>query len=167
MSFQYGVTKSGGQPARHGDSSPAWGGRKPVILVVEDHEDSRFMLRTALTYAGYAVIEAAAANDVVKLTTEAQPDLILMDNHLGDADGATLTRAIRAIDHGRSPIVFLSGDGRLEARTNALAAGADAYFLKPISLDDLEVIVAQQLNGQRATMTGGEVVARIDSRKEN
>lgn len=70
--------------------------RKPVILVVEDYEDSRAMLVVFLQMKGYDVIEAADARHITELARTALPDLILLDLHLPVVDGWQATASLKA-----------------------------------------------------------------------
>jgi two-component system, cell cycle response regulator DivK len=104
------------------------------ILVVEDTEDNRKIIRDLLTSVGYELIEAVDGAEGVGLAQSEQPDLILMDIQLPVIDGYEATRRIRAIPElAAVPIIAvtsyaLSGD---EAKTRA--AGCDGYVAKPFS----------------------------------
>src|ERR1700716_1134822 len=82
---------------------------KQLFLLVEDFEDSRFMMRRLLEMAGYKVIEASDGEQAVELAIREQPDLILMDLSLPKLDGLAATRRIRqhkAVEN--TPIVAIS-----------------------------------------------------------
>ena len=104
------------------------------ILVVEDTEDNRQILRDLLGMAGYDMVEANDGAEGVAKATEHRPDLILMDIQMPVMDGYEATRRIKADpDLRRIPVVAvtsyaLSGD---EEKTRA--AGCDAYIAKPFS----------------------------------
>ena len=104
------------------------------ILVVEDTEDNRQILRDLLGMAGYDMVEANDGAEGVAKATEHKPDLILMDIQMPVMDGYEATRRIKANPDLKSiPIVAvtsyaLSGD---EEKTRA--AGCDAYIAKPYS----------------------------------
>jgi len=104
------------------------------ILIVEDTEDNRRIVRDLLTSVGYELIEAVDGSEGVALAQSERPDLILMDIQLPGIDGYEATRRIRAIpDLAKVPIIAvtsyaLSGD---EAKTRA--AGCDGYVAKPFS----------------------------------
>ena len=107
---------------------------KQRILVVEDTEDNRQIIRDLLTSAGYELIEAIDGVEGVATAEREQPDLILMDIQLPVIDGYEATRRIRAIPAlAKVPIIAvtsyaLSGD---EAKTRE--AGCDGYVAKPFS----------------------------------
>jgi two-component system cell cycle response regulator DivK len=104
------------------------------VLVVEDTEDNRQIIRDLLTSAGYEMIEAVNGEEGVAMAAEHRPDLILMDIQLPVLDGYEATRRIKtnpALRH--IPIIAvtsyaLSGD---EEKTRE--AGCDAYVAKPFS----------------------------------
>ena len=104
------------------------------ILVIEDTEDNRQIIRDLLSSVGYELIEAMDGVSGVALAQKERPDLILMDIQLPEIDGYEATRRIRAIPElARVPIVAvtsyaLSGD---EAKTRE--AGCDGYVAKPFS----------------------------------
>ena len=107
---------------------------KKRILVVEDTEDNRRIIRDLLTSFDYELIEAADGAEGVALAQSEHPDLILMDIQLPVLDGYEATRRIRAIPHlAQVPIIAvtsyaLSGD---EVKTRE--AGCDGYVAKPFS----------------------------------
>jgi len=104
------------------------------ILVIEDTEDNRQIIRDLLTSVGYELIEATDGAEGVAIAHSQRPDLILMDIQLPVIDGYEATRRIRAIPElAKVPIIAvtsyaLSGD---EAKTRA--AGCDGYVAKPFS----------------------------------
>lgn len=111
---------------------------KKLFLLVEDFEDSRFMMRRLLEMAGYTVIEASDGEQAVALAILEQPAVILMDLSLPKLDGLAATRQIRQHkDVGNTPIVAISAHDSPESRTEALAAGCDEYVTKPIDFDQL------------------------------
>jgi two-component system, cell cycle response regulator DivK len=104
------------------------------ILVVEDQEDNRRILRDLLTNAGYEIIEAENGEEALAVAARERPDLILMDIQLPLLDGYEVTRRIKA-DPALCAIRIiaitsyaLSGD-----ESKARAAGCDAYVTKPYS----------------------------------
>jgi two-component system cell cycle response regulator DivK len=108
------------------------------VLVVEDTEDNRQIIRDLLSSAGYEIIEAMTGGQGVAMAAEHRPDLILMDMQLPVLDGYEATRRIKADPALRDiPVIAvtsyaLSGD---EAKTRE--AGCDAYIAKPFSPREL------------------------------
>jgi two-component system, cell cycle response regulator DivK len=123
---------------------------KKLFLLVEDFEDSRFMMRRLLEMAGYAVIEASDGEQAVALAISEQPALILMDLSLPKLDGLAATRQIRQYKEARNtPIVAISAHDSPESRTEALAAGCDEYVTKPIDFDQLGEVLKHFLSADR------------------
>jgi two-component system cell cycle response regulator DivK len=120
------------------------------ILIIEDQEDNRAIMRDLLTGAGFELIEAVDGEEGVKLAQSERPDLILMDIQLPIIDGYEATRQIRAIVDLKSiPIIAvtsyaLSGD---EAKTRA--AGCNGYVAKPFSPRQLLAKVREFLPGEK------------------
>jgi two-component system cell cycle response regulator DivK len=116
------------------------------ILVVEDQEDNRRILRDLLTSAGYELIEAVTGTEGVRLAHSRRPDLILMDIQLPELDGHEATRRIKADPNLRAiPIVVVTSYALSGDEAKALAAGADAYVTKPFSPRQLLAKVRQLL----------------------
>lgn len=102
-----------------------------MILVAEDHLDSREALSALLEAFGYKVIEAVDGREAVELARRAHPDLILMDLMMPELDGFEAMRRIRATQETRqTPIITLTALSG--ARQLALDAGADDFIPKPI-----------------------------------
>ena len=104
------------------------------ILIVEDQEDNRVIMRDVLSTAGYDLIEALNGEDGVKLAQSERPDLILMDIQLPGLDGYEATRRIKA-DPTLSaiPIIAVTSYALTGDEEKALAAGCSAYVAKPYS----------------------------------
>ena len=104
------------------------------ILVVEDQEDLRAILRDLLTGSGYIVTEAADGAAGVAMAKSEQPDLILMDIQLPVLDGYDATRQIRAdVNLKRTPLIAVSSFAMKGDEEKARAAGCDHYVTKPYS----------------------------------
>ena len=104
------------------------------ILVIEDQEDNRQIVRDLMTASGYELIEATTGEEGLEAASRERPDLILMDIQLPGIDGYEVTRRIKADPKLRKiPIIAvtsyaLSGDDK-----KAFAAGCDGYVTKPYS----------------------------------
>ena len=122
---------------------------KRLFLLVEDFEDSRFMMRQLLEMAGYNVVEATDGEEAIELAVAKQPELILMDLSLPKLDGLAATRRIRQ-QRGLSevPIVAVSAHDSPGLRIEALAAGCDEYVTKPIDFDQLSSLLSRLLPGR-------------------
>ena len=104
------------------------------ILVVEDNEENRQILRDLLGHAGMDFVEAWDGEAAVVLARTHRPDLILMDIGLPGIDGYEATRRIRSDPSSRSvPIIAVTAHSLVGDETKALEAGCDAYVAKPYS----------------------------------
>lgn len=117
-----------------------------TVLLVEDTEDNRFMMRRLLEMSGYHVIEATNGEEAVRLADSERPDLILMDLSLPVIDGLAATRAIRKLEGFKeTPIVAVSAHDTSDFQGEALAAGCNSYITKPIDFSQLEILIARLL----------------------
>jgi two-component system cell cycle response regulator DivK len=102
------------------------------ILVIEDQEDNRRILRDLLTSAGFELIEAMTGVEGVALAETGHPDLILMDIQLPQLDGYEATRRIKANPELRSiPIIAVTSFALSGDDVKAYEAGCDGYVTKP------------------------------------
>jgi two-component system, cell cycle response regulator DivK len=120
------------------------------ILIVEDQEDNRAILRDLLTSVGYDFIEAANGADGVAAAGREQPDLILMDIQLPVLDGYEATRQIRAMAAlDKVPIIAVTSYALSGDEAKAMAAGCDAYVTKPYSPRHLLAKIREFLDKDR------------------
>ena len=116
------------------------------ILVVEDQEDNRRIIRDLLTTAGYELIEATDGEAGVRLAEAERPDLILMDIQLPVLDGHEATRRIRQnAELAAIPIIVVTSYALSGDDAKAMAAGADGYVAKPFSPRHLLATIRQFL----------------------
>ena len=104
------------------------------VLVVEDQEDNRRILRDLLVHSGYEVIEVSDGAQALPAATLHRPDVILMDIQLPLLDGYEATRRIKADPNLRHiPVIVVTSYALSGDETEARAAGCDAYLAKPFS----------------------------------
>jgi len=116
------------------------------VLLVEDTEDNRFMMRRLLEMAGYRVVEATNGEEAVKVAQAESPRLILMDLSLPVIDGLAATRLIRKLpDFQSTPIIAVSAHDTSDFQMDALNAGCNRYITKPIDFNELEQLIVQLL----------------------
>jgi len=121
-------------------------GKKSRVLVVEDHEDTRFMLKVMLEQRGIDVLEASDGEEAITITETERPDLILMDGNLPVLNGISATRRIRRSRAMKDvPIIFMSAHAMPIARAQAFGAGCDSYLEKPIDFDEWDRVLKQFL----------------------
>jgi DNA-binding response OmpR family regulator len=130
---------------------------KPLVLVVEDHDDTSFLLRYVLEMRGYRVAIAQDGETAVRVAAKKCPDLILMDTGLPRLDGLSATRRIRENALLQDvPIIFLSGNAHPSFRALALKTGGNDYLAKPFEISELESALERHL-GSAATKQGTAV----------
>jgi len=116
--------------------------RRPRVLLVEDSEDNRFMMKRLLEMSGYEVIEAVNGEQAVNSAQTMSPDLILMDLSLPRVDGLAATRRIRRLASLKDvPIVVVSAHDTADFHAEALASGCNEYVTKPIDFGQLELLL--------------------------
>ena len=106
-----------------------------LVLVVEDNDKNRKLVRDVLTHKGYEVIEAETGEAGVRLAKERLPRLILMDIQLPGIDGIEALRQIRADETTRgTPIIAVTASALDRDRQKIMAAGFDGYQSKPLNV---------------------------------
>jgi CheY-like chemotaxis protein len=114
--------------AREGAGSTAG----PLVLVVDDHEDTRAICKRALEMAGYRVITADSGNEALTLLEEAKPAVVVLDLAMPGMDGFTTAHLIRTRPSGKkTPILIFTGLPP-KVEDSARRAGGTAFCLKPI-----------------------------------
>ena len=120
-----------------------------TVLLVEDTEDNRFMMRRLLEMTGYRVVEAMNGEEAVKLAKTESPNLILMDLSLPVIDGLAATRLIRKLPEFEStPIIAVSAHDTSDFQSEAIEAGCNTYVTKPIDFNELEQLIAKLLQNE-------------------
>jgi signal transduction histidine kinase/DNA-binding response OmpR family regulator len=128
-------------------SSPS----KGRILVVDDHDLNRELVRSILERRGYEVLQAEDGEAGVTLAQKARPDVILMDLAMPRKDGFAATRELKAALETRSiPIVALTALAMRGDEERAVAAGVDGYLTKPVDRKRLEETVERLMSARRA-----------------
>lgn len=107
----------------------------PTILIAEDSDDLRDMLRQLLEANSYKVLEATDGREAVGVAMTERPELVLMDLGLPGTDGLSAVTEIREhISAAETMRIIVSAYDRLEYRTEAVSAGCSGYITKPIDL---------------------------------
>ena len=134
-----------------------------TILIAEDQEDAREMMRIFLEGEGYGVVEAGNGRDAIRLAKETKPDLILMDLNMPEMDGLSAVREMRGFESLRDvPVIANSASGRhgmeLFRDIESLGDGYLEYIPKPFDFEDLSERVRFLIKA--APGRGGETTAR-------
>lgn len=118
-----------------------------TIMVVEDYDDTRLLLRKGLEGLGYSVLEASNGQEAVDIAEREHPDLILMDLDLPILDGIAATQRIRQQTGLESvPIVAVTAYPMSYTHVKAFAKGCNEYMPKPIDMTELENVVHRYLS---------------------
>ena len=117
-------------------------GERRTILIVDDFDDTRLLLRTWLQKKGYDVLEAENGRRAIAVADKMKPDLIIMDVEMPELDGLEATRTIRKLNgFADVPIVAVSAYGADQYQELALAAGCNEYVSTPFEPDALERLI--------------------------
>lgn len=140
----------------------------PKILVVEDNDRNRRLIRIVLKAKGYEVIEATSAEEAIVQLNNEIIALILMDVQLPKMDGLELTQKIKENPDTKDiPIIALTAYAMKGDREKFLTAGCDGYIGKPIDTQELPKIVARFLNGKRKTENGKRKNRKLRAKRGN
>ena len=121
-----------------------------LILVVEDNEQSRKLVRDVLKFRGYEIIEAVTGEDGVRLAQDRRPSLVLMDIRLPGMDGIQALARLRAAAGTQAiPVLAMTASVMTEDRQKIMDAGFDAFQSKPINVREFMAAVEQLLDRQR------------------
>lgn len=118
-----------------------------TVMVVEDYDDTRLLLKEFLEGLGYGVLEASNGQEAVDIAGREHPDLILMDLDLPILDGIAATQRIRQQSElEKVPIVAVTAYPMSYTHVKAFAKGCDEYMAKPIDITELASLVKRYLN---------------------
>lgn len=124
---------------------------QPTILVVDDEEMTRNLLRLMLERNGYAIVEADGGQEALDIINTSVPDLVLLDVMMPDLDGFTVCQSLRSQPKTADlPVIMLSARTQNEAVRAGLLAGANHYMTKPISRPELIQTIEELLSGLKS-----------------
>lgn len=149
---------------RNSPSRDLQGNNNPLVLIVDDHDDTREMLRILLNMIGCRVIEAEDGEQAMSVAEKGHPDLILLDVKMPLLDGLTVTRLIRSHPVlNEMPIVLITGMETPQLHREALSAGCNDCLIKPLDferLEDLIKLLARSKAGPPALQSHYSLVIR-------
>jgi two-component system, cell cycle response regulator DivK len=117
-----------------------------LILIIEDNEKNRKLVRDVLQFKGYRTVESETAEEGIRLARESKPALVLMDFHLPGMNGIEAFKVLRADPQTSSiPIVAVTASAMTEDRQKIIAAGFEGLQTKPINVKEFLEAVAQTL----------------------
>lgn len=115
---------------------------RPTVLVVEDNDDSLFMLKNVLTRKGYRVVEAWDGKQAVEVAEAEELDLVLLDLQLPRLNGLGVIHRLRQNSKLQNvPVVIITGQDPEKYRSSAIAEGCDDFLVKPIDFDRLDAVL--------------------------
>ncbi|KJR42616.1 response regulator receiver protein [Candidatus Magnetoovum chiemensis] len=116
------------------------------ILIVEDNENNRRLLRDLLNFYGYETIEAENGKEGLEIAKKHKPSLIMMDIQMPIMDGITAAKLIRKDPHiGQTKLIAVTALAMKEERERILEAGFDDYITKPINTRQIPTIISKYL----------------------
>lgn len=119
-----------------------------TILIVEDYDDVRRMLKVLLEFEEFQVVEAATGSEALEAIKRQPPDVILMDLALPGFDGFETIRRIRATDgFQNTPIIVLTAYTTPSTYETAFSAGSNYFMAKPIDFDELAALLKRIMSG--------------------
>jgi two-component system, OmpR family, response regulator len=127
------------------------------LLLVEDDDNLRAMLRFALAHSGFEVHESATGRGALGEVRNVRPDLVVLDVRLPDIEGFEVCRRLRESGDG-TPVLFLTARGAVDDRVRGLQLGGDDYLVKPFSIDELVARITAVL--RRTGVTRADTVMR-------
>ena len=122
-----------------------------LILIVEDHEKNRKLVRDVLQAKGYRTLETETAEEGIRVARESAPALILMDIQLPGIDGIAALKILRTDAATRGiPVIAVTASAMTHNRQEIMAAGFDGYQSKPISIREFLEAVRTTLDRGRS-----------------
>jgi CheY-like chemotaxis protein len=120
---------------------------KLKIVLVEDNDINRLLMRDFLSHCGHYVADLANATNFLEMLEEISPDVILLDLKLKDTDGFQLLEQLQSSPKFQQiPIIVISGLAFEADKKRALALGAHKYLVKPINLNDLRQVLQEEVD---------------------
>ena len=121
-----------------------------LILVTEDNEKSRKLMREVLTVKGYQILETDTAEEAIRIAQESRPALILMDLQLPGMNGITALGVLRADPRtSQIPVIAVTASVMSHHRSQIMAAGFDGYQSKPLNVKEFLQAVRDALDHGR------------------
>ncbi len=120
----------------------------PLVLVVDDEENIRYLVESGLQLAGIDTVAAEDGRAALAVVTARRPDLIVLDVMMPEFDGFETLRRLRDAGN-RIPVIFLTARDSTDDRVHGLTTGGDDYMVKPFAIAELVARVQLRLQGRR------------------
>jgi two-component system OmpR family response regulator len=131
-------------------------GSVPKVLVVDDEENIRYLVGSALELAGFESLGVETGREAIEAATSFQPDVVVLDVMLPDLDGFTVLQRLR--DRGsQAPVIFLTARVSVEDRVRGLTTGGADYQVKPFAVAELVARIRLRLNEESGGLRGGHL----------
>jgi two-component system KDP operon response regulator KdpE len=130
------------------------------ILVVDDSQETTWLLQRALREEGYEVQVAHNGVEGLRLAYNFRPDLVLLDVMMPDMDGWTMLRRFR--DFSETPVIMLTAVGDEKSLVHGLDSGADDYVTKPYGIQELKARIRAVLRRKGLSPSGDSPLLRFD-----
>lgn len=131
-----------------------WNQSIPTIMVADNDDDERCLLKSILELKGFQVLEAIDGQEAIELAVSKRPDLVMIQLKLPVVSGFTAIRRIKKYAELKDvPIVAISFNNPVSNHNLALAAGCDAHLENPIEFDLLDGLIDRLLPGDRLPLT--------------
>jgi two-component system, cell cycle response regulator len=124
---------------------------RPLILVVDDDPALRELIAVQLENAGYQTVRASDGEEALRLATEHEPDVIVLDVSMRGLDGYAVCRSLQERDSSAPPVIFLTAQAHTSARVEGLDSGAVDYVVKPFDAAELAARVRVALRTKART----------------
>ena len=115
------------------------------VLIVDDDELLNNSLNAVLTRNGYEILSVLNGEDAVQQISEFQPDVVLLDLYLGSITGLDILQRLRA-DNNSTPVILITAFSDVSSAVRAIKLGAEDFVLKPLDLEQLEILINKTLN---------------------
>ena len=119
---------------------------KKTVLLIDDNEDVRTVIKLSLDMLGYVVVDCANGRDAIEQFPVVQPDVVIVDQGLPDIQGIEVGRQLRAMETGRNfGLMLLTGTDGQSIRDAAVSAGFDDFLVKPVRMTSLTECIEQHI----------------------
>jgi CheY-like chemotaxis protein len=127
---------------------------QPTVLIVDDNDNVRLMLRTTLESGGYRVLEAAGGEEAFKLIRTKRPSVVVLDLRMPGFDGMELLQVLRGDFDGPKPkVIVLTAHASVPVVVRAMRLGAMDVLEKPVLPEDIRLSIASVLEEERDALT--------------
>jgi two-component system, NtrC family, response regulator AtoC len=118
------------------------------ILIVDDEESVRIMLKLVLSSEGHEVLEAADGLQAVQIARREEPDAIIMDMRMPGMDGIAALRTLRS-ERNNAAVILMTAFATVESAVEAMKSGAYDYIIKPFNIDEVKILLGRMLESRQ------------------